>query len=297
MPKVNRELADFLRRARDKVDPARTGLPPDGRVRRVAGLRREEVAMLAGVSTDYYTRLEQGRPITPSAAVLDALGRALDLDHAGRAHLRDLVGSSSRPARRSVPTVQRVRPGLHQLVDDLTRTPALVLGRRTDVLASNALARALFHDFDSLRPRERNYARWMFLDDEARELLLDWEDQARSCVENLRLDVGANPDDRAARELVDELAERSPEFRSWWDAHGVFQRTFGTKRLRHPLVGDLTVGYETFQLPGDHDQTLFLYTTEAGTSSRQALDLLASWSLPADRSRVTDSGQTGAGSV
>ncbi|WP_440102302.1 helix-turn-helix domain-containing protein [Streptosporangium sp. H16] len=274
----NRELADFLRRARGRVDPSRTGLPADGRVRRVPGLRREEVALLAGVSTDYYTRLEQGRPITPSAGVLDAIARALGLDAAGRDHLGHLVGPVS-GARRRVPTVQRVRPGLHRFLDALDGNPALILGRRTDVLATNRMARALLTDFDALRPRERNYARWMFLTDEARDLFLDWDVQARAAVESLRLDIGNDPGDQAAKDLVAELAARSPEFRRWWEEHGVYRRTFGSKHLRHPVAGELTIDYETFTMPGDPDQTLFVYTTEAGTASRQAMDLLAGWVL------------------
>ncbi|OAN36419.1 transcriptional regulator [Mycolicibacterium iranicum] len=277
MPDTNRELADFLKRARAAVDPARAGLPADGRVRRVAGLRREEVALLAGVSTDYYTRLEQGRRITPSIAVLDAIARALDLDETGRTHLGHLVGAPSNRRTVSRP-VQRVRPGLYQLLDSLDNQPATILGRHTDVLASNRAARVLFADFDAMPPRERNYARWMFTSPQARDLFVDWEIQARSAVENLRLDVGNDPDDPASIALVDELSSVSGEFRTWWSEHRVFQRTHGTKRLRHPVVGELAVDFETFTMPGDADQTLFVYTTEAGSPSRDALNLLLSWS-------------------
>ena len=282
---TNRELADFLRRARSKVDPARAGLPHDGRIRRVPGLRREEVALLAGVSADYYARLEQGRRITPSDSVLDAIARALGLDDAGRRHLGRLVGTTSAPRRRSR-AVQRVRPGLHQFLDSLDGHPAMILGPRTDVLASNRLARALFTDFEAMRPADRNYARWLFLDDAARALFVDWDEQARACVENLRLDDGTDPGtdpgtgpgtDPGTAELVAELSGRSTEFRAWWEEHGVYQRTHGTKRLRHPVVGELSVQYETLTMPGDPGQTLFVYTTEAGTSSREAMNLLASW--------------------
>ncbi|UJW29603.1 helix-turn-helix transcriptional regulator [Saccharothrix sp. AJ9571] len=277
MADTNRELADFLRRARAQVDPARAGLPPDGRVRRVPGLRREEVARLAGVSTDYYARLEQGRRIMPSAAVLQAIGRALGLDDAGRAHLEDLIGLAAARARRGARGVQRVRPGLYQLLDALDGEPALILGRRTDVLASNRMAKALFTDFDRMPATQRNYARWMFLDEDARSLFADWPDQARAAVESLRFEAGRDPGDRATAELIAELGERSPEFRRWWEEHRVHQRTHGAKRLRHPLVGELTVDYETLTPPGDPDTTLFLYTTEAGSPSRQAMDLLAGW--------------------
>ncbi len=158
----NREFADFLRRARGSIDPARVGLAADGRVRRVAGLRREEVALLAGVSPDYYARLEQGRRITPSVQVLDAIATALHLDAAGRAYLGRLV-QPTRANLRAAPTdVQHVPPGLRRLIDGLDRTPALILGRRTDVLAANRLARALLADFDALPPQERGYARWSF---------------------------------------------------------------------------------------------------------------------------------------
>jgi transcriptional regulator with XRE-family HTH domain len=275
---ADQELADFLRRARAAVDPARAGLPADGRVRRVPGLRREEVALLAGVSTDWYTRLEQGRRITPSDGVLDAVARALDLDAAGRAHLGHLVGARSSRSARQAPA-QRARPGLRQLMESLDGQPALLLGRRTDVLGANRMAHALLTDFDRLPARERNYARWMFGTDEARALFLDWEVQARAVVENLRLDVGTDPGDRGAAELVDELSALSPEFRRWWAEHRVHQRTHGSKRLRHAIVGELTVDYETLTLPGDPGQTLFVYSAAAGTASREALDLLASWSM------------------
>ncbi|WP_433871554.1 helix-turn-helix transcriptional regulator [Saccharopolyspora sp. CA-218241] len=275
MVAANRELADFLRRNRAQVDPSRAGLPPDGRVRRVPGLRREEVARLAGVSTDYYARLEQGRRIVPSAAVVAAIGRALALDAAGRAHLEDLFGLTAAPARRRDRGVQRVRPGLRQLLDSLDGEPALLLGRRTDVLAANRMAGALFTDFDRMPATRRNYARWMFLDEDARSLFVDWPDQARAAVESLRFEAGRDPDDRTTAELVAELRERSREFDLWWEQHRVHQRTYGSKRLRHPLVGELTVEYETLALPGDPGTSLFLYTTEAGSPSRRAMDLLA----------------------
>lgn len=283
MADLNRELADFLRRARASVDPARAGLPPDDRVRRVEGLRREEVAFLANVSTDYYTRLEQGRRINPSPGVLEAVARALDLDEAGRTHFGHLVGTPLGGTATRPPSIQRVRPALHQFLDALDGQPAFVLGRRTDVLASNRMARALLTDFEAMRPRDRNYARWILTSDEARSLFVDWEVQARAAVESLRLDSGRDPDDRATTALVDELRGSSPEFARWWPEHRVHQRTFGTKRLQHPVVGPLTIAYESLSLPGDLDQTLFVYTTEAGTASRQALDLLASWAVPATR--------------
>lgn len=276
MTAINSELADFLRRARSQVDPSRAGLLPDARVRRVPGLRREEVALLAGVSTDYYTRLEQGRPITPSAAVTAAIGRALGLDTAGRAHLEDLIRLTTVPGRKP-PGGQRVRPGIYQLLDVLDSQPALVLGRRTDVLAANRMAKALFIDFDRLPSAQRNYARWLFLERDARSLFVDWEIQARATVESLRFNAGRYPRDQRTIALITALREHSREFDQWWEQHRVQESTYGSKRLRHPLVGELTVEFETLALPGDPETTLFLYSTEAGSSSRQAMNLLASW--------------------
>jgi transcriptional regulator with XRE-family HTH domain len=271
----NQELSDFLRRARASVDPRNMGLPGDTRARRVAGLRREEVAFLAGVSADYYTRLEQGRNINPSQAVLDAVARALDLDAAGRAHLSNLVKANNGQAREPLAIMRIPRAGLRQMVDALDRQPALILGRRSEVVASNPMAHALFTDFSLLRPRERNYTRWILLNPQARELFIDWATQARVAVENLRLDVATYSDDPATWDLIEELREGSAEFRQWWEEHRVRQRTYGSKQLRHPLVGELTVDYETLSFPGDPEIKLFIFTTESGSSSRRAIERLA----------------------
>lgn len=279
MAEKNVELADFMRRARAMADPDRAGLPADGRVRRVRGLRREEVALLAGVSTDYYARLEQGRRIVPSPAVVDALGRALGLDEAGRAHLADLVGMNSSSSTLQTRRVQRLRPGVFQLIEALDGEPALVLGRRADVLAQNRMATALFTDFARKPATQRNYARWMFLDPESRALFVDWEAQARATVESLRLELGNDPADRGTHDLVTELRTHCAEFSAWWDEHRVYQRTHGSKQLRHPMVGDLTVEYETLTMPGDPHTTLYVYTTEPGSPSSRAMNLLASWSI------------------
>ncbi|MGW7519790.1 helix-turn-helix transcriptional regulator [Streptomyces sp. NPDC054796] len=290
MAENNRELGSFLRKARGQVDPEQAGLPPDSRTRRVPGLRREEVARLAGVSSDYYARLEQGRPIAPSPGVVDALCRALNLDEAGRTYLHTLLGVTATPSRRPSRSrgVQRLRPGLRQLLDTFDGEPVLVLGRRSDVLAATRMATALFTDFDQLPARHRNYARWMFLGDEPRSLFLDWEEQARAAVESLRLEAGRDPEDRATNDLIAELGEKSPEFAHWWEEHRVHQRTHGSKRLHHALVGELTVQYETLTLPGDPDTTLFVYTAEPGSASRQALDLLAMWTLTGTETARTE---------
>ncbi|MFE6925852.1 helix-turn-helix transcriptional regulator [Nocardia sp. NPDC057663] len=275
----NAELKEFLRtrRARLNVDDMQIG--GTAGVRRVPGLRREEVAQLAGVSVDYYSRLEQGRNINVSDEVLDAVARALRLDEVERSYLFQIARAYPRRARRRTPArVQRVRPGIRRILETLDDVmPAFVFGRRMDILAANHLARALITDFEALPPRERNLLRYTFLDESARELYLDWEEVARDNVSVLRLDAGRHPDDPLLAELVGELAVKSPQFRRWWADHNVRERSHGSKRYHHPLVGDLTIDYECVSLPGDPDQTLCIYTAEAGSASETALRLLAAW--------------------
>lgn len=267
------ELGEFLRSRRDRLRPDDVGLSGRGR-RRVPGLRREEIASLAGVSTDYYVRLEQGRNITASGDVLDALARALRLDEAEREHLHHLA--KPRPARRRPPRPQRVRPEVRRLMDGLA-TPAFVLGRRLDVLATNRMARALLADFDAMPAGERNHARWVFLDPRARDLYVDWETVARDNVAVLRMEAGERPGDEMLAALVGELSVKSPEFARWWAHHDVLVRGYGPKRFRHPIVGELEIHYEAVRLTDD-DQTLFLYCVERGSPSERALMLLDSWS-------------------
>jgi transcriptional regulator with XRE-family HTH domain len=268
-------LGDFLRRCRAGMTPDEAGIAEPQSARRVRGLRREEVAQLAGVSVDYYTRLEQGRHTSPSEAVIDALSRVFQLDPAARAHLIDLA----RPPRRRIDPVpaQRVRPAMHQMIASMTDHPAFIVGRRTDILASNTLARALLTDWTRLPPRHRNYTRWMFLDPTARDVYLDWPSVAADVVGTLRLYAGRFPDDPRLAELVGELTIKSADFRTWWNAHQVHERTHGTKRMTHPAVGPITIQYEALALPGDDDQTLFVYTTAPGTSSADNLRLLSLW--------------------
>ncbi|WP_370544553.1 helix-turn-helix domain-containing protein [Frondihabitans sp. VKM Ac-2883] len=273
------ELGAFLRRARANVQPVGS-LLADGRVRRVPGLRREEVALLAGVSTDYYTRLEQGRRIVPSAQVVAALAAALQLDDASREHVRHLVAASEAPVAAPRTSVQRVRKGLWQLLEALGDHPVLVLGYDASVLASTRLARALFADFDAMAPKERNYARWLLLDPAARSLFVDWELQARTAVETLRFAAGNHPHDRGLQALVGELMVGSAEFAAWWAQHQVQQRTYGTKQVVHPVIGELAVEYESFLLPGDRDQTVYVYTTAPDSASREAMSLLGHWTAP-----------------
>ncbi|MFG1643698.1 helix-turn-helix transcriptional regulator [Amycolatopsis sp. NPDC049252] len=275
MSEGNAELRDFLRARRARVTPADAGLVPEPGARRVPGLRREEVARLAGVSVDYYVRLERGRNLNVSESVLDAIARALQLDETERRHLVALAKPSRRRPRALAP--ERVRPGLQRILDTLTEVPAIVTGRRLDLLAANPLAKALYRDFDAVPPRERNMARFVFLDPLARELYADWESSARSVVATLHLYAGRNPHDPKLAELIGELSVRDHDFRRWWADHDVYQRTHGTKHYRHPVVGDLILGYEALAPTGDQDQVLGVHTVEPGSPSEERLRLLASW--------------------
>lgn len=271
------ELGEYLKALRARTRPQDVGLPPASANRRVPGLRREELAHLAGVSVDYYTRLEQGRHQHPSASVVEAVAAALRLDDAERVHLADLVRDRSRTRSKRGPGTQHVRREMLDLMDALTDQPAFIIGRRTAVLASNALARALVADWHAMAPRERNYVRWMLLAPEPRTLYPDWETVAAEAVGTLRLDAGRHPDDPLTRDLVGELAMQSEDFRRWWADHRVVERSHGRKRMRHPVVGELEIRYEALSLPGDPGQTLFVYTTRSGSPSHDAMRMLSSW--------------------
>ncbi|MFI7020814.1 helix-turn-helix transcriptional regulator [Streptomyces sp. NPDC050164] len=271
------EIREFLRTRRARITPEQAGLAPHGGARRVPGLRREEVAQLAGVSVDYYIRLERGRTQGVSETVLEAVARALHLDDTERAHLFDLAQPTATRARRRRPLApQRVHPVLYRTLDSLN-VPAVVQGRRTDVLAANRLAHALYTDFEARPRRERNFARFVFLDEAARTLYADWERVAGDCLAMLRLYAGRHPDDPQLTELIGELSLHSDAFRRMWADHDVIAHTSGTKRLHHPLVGDLTLDYVVLAVEGDPEQTLTIYTPEPASPSAEALGLLASW--------------------
>ncbi|MFE0631517.1 helix-turn-helix transcriptional regulator [Streptomyces sp. NPDC058864] len=270
----NKELSDFLRSRRARVTPEQAGVTP-GTSRRVPGLRREEVALSAGLSADYYIRLERGRVANASEAVLEAVARALRLDDVERAHLFALarpqsVASVSRPLH-----PRRVRPGAYALLEVLRDTPAMILDGRMDVLALNAMARAIFADFESMPICERNLARFMFLDPVARELFVEWDMAARMVVTGLHLYAGRRPNDPQLTELVDGLSVADADFRRWWAAHDVEAFSHGTRHYRHPVVGEFTLNYETLIFPGDPDQWLFVSTAEPGSPSFAALRALA----------------------
>jgi transcriptional regulator with XRE-family HTH domain len=267
------ELSDFLRSRRGRLTPDELGLRSYG-PRRVPGLRREELAQLAGVSADYYTRLEQGRGVHPSRSVLDAIARALQLDQAEASHLRRLAAPQSAPRRMSPP--ERVRPAIRLLVERLDRVPALVLGRRMDVLAWSPVAAVLFCDFGALPRRERNMVRLTFLDESTRSLYPEWDRIAVSGAGLLRSAAARWPDDPELEALVGELSVKSNEFVRAWARHEVREKMHGTKKFHHPLVGELTLLYETLALPDEPEQHLVTYTAQADAESQTALDLLAS---------------------
>jgi transcriptional regulator with XRE-family HTH domain len=284
-----KDLREFLATRRAKVTPQQAGLPTYGGHRRVPGLRREEVALLAGVSVEYYTRLERGNARGVSDSVLEALVRALQLNEAERAHLFGLARAASATARtRRRPAQQRVRPGVQQLLDAMTDVPAFVQNGRLDLLAANPLCRALYADLFDDRlggPAGQlpNHARFTFLDPRAAEFYPDWNRAAGDGVALLRAEAGRNPDDRVLTELVGELATRSEKFSALWATHNVRWHTTGTKHFRHRVVGELSLAYEGLELAADPGQTLITYTAEPGSPSHDALRFLASWASSAEQ--------------
>lgn len=268
------DLGDFLRSRRGRIQPGEVGLASYGR-RRVPGLRREEVAQLAGVSVDYYVRLEQGRGQHVSDAVLDSIARVLRLDETEHAYLRTVARPRRRGARRT--EAARVRPGVQALLDSMDRTPAFVIGPRMDVLAWNSLADAV-SGYGRTAPVDRNIPRHVFLDPAAHDLYPDWPAIAAQAVAHLRLNAGHRPDDPELRALVGELSVKSEDFRRLWVDHEVKACMSGTKRIRHPFAGPLTLPYETMTIQTDPDQTLVVYTPVPGSDTAERLALLGSWS-------------------
>lgn len=272
------QLSEFLKTRRARLRPDENGGGTFGGQRRVPGLRREELAMLAGVSVDYYTRLEQGRARNVSADVLDAVAGALDLDADECAYLHNLAKPGS--ARRRPGRPQQVRPEMRQALEALSAVPAYIIGRRLDVLAWNELARLLIADFPALPSTERNMARLVFLDEAAHDLYPDWETKARDTVANLRFDAGRHPDDPQLATLVGELSLHSPDFRRLWADHNVRGKTRGRKRFAHPRLGELALDYVAMRAPDDPDMTMMIYSAPIGSDAAAALHLLASLAAP-----------------
>jgi transcriptional regulator with XRE-family HTH domain len=276
------EIREFLTTRRAKISPEQAGLPPGGGLRRVPGLRREEVAVLAGVSTDWYIRLEKGHIDGVSEDVLDAVARALQLDDAERLHLFNLA-RAAKPQRavrrrrtRTVP-----QPSVQRIIDSMS-TPAFVRNGRLDVLAINALGRALYAPAFEDPTRPANLARFCFLDPASQTFYPDWDQVAHATVAVLRSEAGRDPYSRELTDLVGELATRSDFFRTGWAAHNVTLHQHGTKHFQHPIVGLIDVTFDSMELPADPGLTLTAYSTEPGSPSEDALHLLASWTATAD---------------
>ena len=284
----SKDVREFLASRRARITPEQAGLPVYGGNRRVKGLRREEVALLAGISAEYYVRLERGNVRGASEEVLDGIARALQLDEADRTHLFDLVRAvNTSPARRTNrrQPQEHVRPVIQRILDSLVGVPAFVENERLDVLAANSLGEAFYaHQYaDPARPI--NGARFMFLNPKAKEFLLDWDTIATDVVGILRTAAGRDPYDKRLTDLIGELSTRSEEFRVRWAAHYVNLHRTGTKRFHHPVVGELTLDFERVELTGDPGQKLTFYTAEPGSPSRERLDLLASWATTPQEAR------------
>lgn len=295
------DVREFLVSRRAKVTPGRVGLHGTAGRRRVPGLRREEVASLAGVSVDYYIRLERGNLGGVSEGVLDALANALLLDQAEREHLYDLARAADRSARsRAGSPARQVRPSIQQLLDAITGAPAYVRNRRRDVLSANRLGRALFSELYRDPQQPPNIARFVFFSERSRSFYRDWSRAADDTVAALRTEAGRNPYDRSLSDLIGELATRSEEFAGRWATHNVKLHQSGIKELRHPVVGDLRLDFEALELPADPGLALIVYSAADGSGTADALTLLASWAATADapgrddheRDRVTPAADT-----
>lgn len=272
------EVQQFLTTLRARLTPEKAGVSVFGGERRVPGLRREEVAQLAGVSTAYYTRMERGDLSGVSESVLFALTRALQLDEAETTHLFDLARAATGPRRapRTKPE-PRLSPRMAQLLDNMGEVPAIAMNRLGTPVGSNAVGRALFPHLFPQAAAPLNHARYLFLDIRSQEFYPDWETSARQSVSALRLLAGQDPSDRALMGLVGELATRNEDFRTWWGGHTVRTHTTGTKRINHPVVGELTVGYDVLAVPATPGLRVTTYLPAPGSSSADALAMLRSW--------------------
>jgi len=271
------DIREFLATRRARLTPEQVGLPVFGGSRRVKGLRREEVATLAGISVEYYIRLERGEAVGVSETVLAGVGHALRLDEIERAHLSDLIR-----AERERPDLRRtrrttLRAPIQRILDSMSTTAAVVYNGRLDIVGANALGRALYEPLYAEPARPVNSARFVYLDPAARTFWRDWDKIADDSADVLRAEAGRNPCDRELVSLIGELSTRSEDFRTRWARHDVRTHTTGLKRIHHPVVGDLDLPYEATPLAADPGQTLLMYTAERGSPSEDALRVLASW--------------------
>ena len=278
---VRAEIREFLSTRRAKISPEQAGLPTYGHERRrVTGLRREEAALLAGVSPQYYVRLERGDATGISESIIDGVAHALQLDDAERAHLVHLLhtaGTPRRPRRRTPSAPQPVRPTIQRLMDSMHGAPAVVLSGRLEILGANALGRALFSPVYADPEGAPSNARFVFLDQHAKTFFRDWDTVANDTVAILRAEAGRDPHDRDLSDLIGQLSTRSDEFRLRWAAHNVRIHATGEKLIYHPVVGDIDLLFESFPLGGDSRQSMLAYTAQPGSPSQDALNLLASW--------------------
>ncbi|AQP46447.1 transcriptional regulator [Tessaracoccus aquimaris] len=273
------EVREFLISRREKVTPNQVGLP-EGTNRRVLGLRRSEVAALAGVSVEYYTRIERGGISGASPEILDAIAKALMLDDAERAHLFDLAHAASpvaRPARRRSPKCWCPHPSLQWMLDGFTAGPAFIRNGRMDLLAVNVPARGFYRDIYDMPGQPPNIARFTFLDERAYEFYPDWDFFAEVTVAILRTEAGRDPHNKSLHDLIGELGTRSPEFRTRWGGHNVRHHGTGLKTFHHPEVGEMTLAYEGMSLEAEPGLTFTAYTAEPGSPSAERMQLLASW--------------------
>jgi transcriptional regulator with XRE-family HTH domain len=266
------ELGAFLRARRSELSPSDVDLPEGGRQRRVAGLRREEVAQLAAISTDYYTRLEQGR-IGPSAPVLASLARVLRLDDDQRTYMYELAGTPAKSRRRAP---QKVKPYLRRLLDRID-APAIVMTPTHDILAWNPLAAALMVDFAEIPERERNFMRLLFTDPRMRSLYPEWGELARSVVSYIRMEAARKPDDPRLAELVGDLSIRDAQFGQWWAGTNVAVKRRGTRTYDHPVVGNIRLEWDALTSDAEPDQQFIVFTPEPGSRSEEALHELKEW--------------------
>ncbi|MFJ4076987.1 transcriptional regulator with XRE-family HTH domain [Curtobacterium sp. PhB25] len=273
------EARDFLSSRRARITPEQAGVETFGTRRRVTGLRREEVARLAGVSIDYYTRLERGNLQGVSDSVLEAVAGALQLDAAELEHLRDLSRHQNATPRRAgkVVPVAAVRPELQYLLDVITDAPAMIINNRQDIVAANALGYAMHSDLVSAPARPMNFSRFIFLDPQARNFYQDWQRAAHTNVAILRREAGRTPNDRDLAALIGELSMRSDDFRALWAAHDVRRHYAGVKSFRHAVVGPLELHFQTLELAEDPGLALTIYPATPGSPTADALRLLASW--------------------
>lgn len=274
------EIREFLMSRRARLTPEQAGLPDFGGRRRVNGLRREEVALIAGISVEYYTRLERGNATGVSESVLDGISRALQLDDAEHAHLHDLVRTATAgpgATRRGLTKAAQITAGVRQMIDAMRDIAVLIQNGRGDIVASNSLGEAVYSQMFDQPHRQPNFGRFVFLDPRSQEFYIDWDDAARQTVALLRSEAGRAPQDRALSNLVGELSTRSDTFRSLWAAHNVREHRSGVKELHHPIVGDITLSFEGVQLTSTRGLLMLPYTAEPGSSSHDKLQLLANW--------------------